>query len=619
MKQLAAKILSEFNKTELWDIDFSRLVNIIIQTLEAEQYAVYVKNKNRYHLFLNHGYKKTVSYNDVKRSHISLKFRIENLDYQLHIKLKGHTTIKENDRHLIQNAIDLISKILAMRQISKNRILETQIINELNLNVITSLNERKIIGTLEKSARKMLNNERIWLYYLIEDSLIGSQTQFKIKHIPATIYFKLFRGQQIFTSTNRIKILKQLCDNDDIAKVMTFIPFSIKNHFRGFFVVGDDILNKRKSFDITRLRFLANQAALAIERIDLFQTLNRALRESHGIQELIKIMISTLDIETLFNEILQRAQKILGFGRILFSMYEPSTNTFRRVTGVGIPSSVLNKAKKTNPPFETINALFHNRYRILNSFYIPAGSDDLNLKALKKYQLFSSPNIKKKYNEVWDSGDIFISPIYNKDRELVAILSLDQPSTNLAPHIEKVKLLETFGDFLGMAIENAQLFSKIENLSNTDELTGVHNYRFLRETVADLINKGNKNITLTMIDLDNFKEYNDQYGHLRGDQILKLFSQLLVKIVNQRGYIVRYGGDEFIILLPAGNRVTANKIVKEVNHQLSKTQVEEFHGLKFSSGTACYPKNGDELGGLIDHADNLVYSEKLNKRDGIKT
>ena len=265
-----------------------------------------------------------------------------------------------------------------------------------------------------------------------------------------------------------------------------------------------------------------------------------------------------------------------------------------------------------------VNGLFQNRYRISNSFYIPAGTTDGNVEKLRKYQVFHEPDMRKKYNEIWDIGDIFISPIYSKDREIVAILSLDQPSSNLVPNIEKVRLLETFGDFLGMAIENAQIFSKIEHLSNTDELTNVYNYRFLREKVADLIRNGTKIISLVMIDLDNFKGYNDQYGHVKGDRILQLFSQTLVECTDADGYNIRYGGDEFIILLPNKKMVYAKKIIKKIETLILNSH-QDINKLQFSYGIAIYPDNGNELGPLIDYADKLVYTSKLNKKNGIKT
>src|SRR4030042_1148470 len=225
MNQPIAKILTEFNQTELWNINFSKLIEIITRSLNARAYAVFTKNKNRYNLLLNQGFNKSVTIKEIaKRTSWSLKFRMEDRDLRLFIVPGEKISFKKYDLALLQNTIGLISKTLSMRQISKNRILETQIINELNLNVITTLNEKKIIHTLEKAARKMIRNEKIWLFCLINDSLIGSHAQVKIKNIPGTIYFKLFRGRQIFTTSSRINIFKQLSDNSDRQSIMIFIP-----------------------------------------------------------------------------------------------------------------------------------------------------------------------------------------------------------------------------------------------------------------------------------------------------------------------------------------------------------------------------------------------------------
>jgi diguanylate cyclase (GGDEF)-like protein len=306
-------------------------------------------------------------------------------------------------------------------------------------------------------------------------------------------------------------------------------------------------------------------------------------------------MISSLDLLSLSTEILQRAQKFLGFKRILFSIFDQELQSFRRISGVGISAKRLKAAQAVHPPLEAIMELFNNHYRISNSYYIPAKDAKIISKKIQRYELYRSTPLKNRIRELWDPGDIFISPIYSKDREIVALISLDMPMSNLVPTLSKVKLLETFGDFLGMAIENSQLFEKIERLSNTDEMTGVHNYRF-------------------MIDLDNFKAYNDNFGHLYGDEVLRMFSKCLVDAIGKRGYVVRYGGDEFIILLPKTHKRSGKMLIDRIGSYPEKKVICRGHKpCGFSYGIAVYPKNGLNLGSLIDYADRLLYQQKDEK------
>ena len=188
------------------------------------------------------------------------------------------------------------------------------------------------------------------------------------------------------------------------------------------------------------------------------------------------------------------------------------------------------------------------------------------------------------------------------------------PITNLVPTLNNVKLLETFGDFLGMALENAQLFKKIEKLSNTDEMTGVHNYRFLREKFKSLLKEKVSPVAIIMIDLDNFKKCNDSFGHLHGDEILRIFSECLVDAIGKKGFVVRYGGDEFIILLPRTSQKSCKTLLSKIKSHSHIPDICRRHSTcGFSYGIAVYPKNGLNLGALIDYEDKLLYKQKSEK------
>lgn len=620
-KSVTEKILSELNRIDFWDIDIQKIGHALSRGLNSTRYAVLSYRGKKAVIEHSRGLSKKTISQKIKNANELLIFNFAdgNFAHKIFVLVKNKHKISKMQHRDIQNLLSIMAKALSMRQISKDRIIETQIINQLNLNLITILDANKIIENLERAARKMLGTENILIFYLMNDRAIGSCKTVKISDIPRSVFNQLFHTRQIFTIRKKNPFLSKKIISSNSGQKTTFIPFMIKNKVRGFFVLFDDIVRTKRNFAITRLKFLANQAALAIERIDLFRTLNRTLRESQGLQELTKIMLSTLDLSSLFNEILQRAQKFLGFERILFSLYDPQSKCFRRITGVGISAKKLKEAKSVSPPFEIISELFHNRYRISNSYYIPA-KDAVEIgKKVLKYELYKSSPSKQRIGMLWDPGDIFISPIYSKDREPVALLSLDKPISNLIPSTQKVKLLEAFGDFLGMAIENAQLFEKIEKLSNTDEMTGVYNYRFLREKIASLIKENVTPITLVMIDLDSFKEYNDQFGHLYGDEILGIFSEILVNVVDKRGYVIRYGGDEFIVLLPSISLKICKKLINKTSGFLSTHKIIKGEApISFSYGIAVYPDNGSNLGDLIDCADKLLYEAKAEKYNEVK-
>ncbi len=613
-----SNILCRINSMDLWEISVPKITHALSIALDGYACAVTSLKNGKSNIEYYEGITKKESVRIMKTSKESMSFTLNLGDqiYRLLILQRKKVHITKAQKSDINTLLSIISMALTMRQLSKDRITETQIINQLNLNITTTLDENKIIKNLESAARRMLAIDDIYIFYRRDDCFIGSKNSFEIANLPKTTYTKLFKAQQIFTvPKNRFASLKGLIPIMTTCDI-TFIPLTIKNELRGFFAVPGSTTILSRNFVLTRIKFLANQAGLALERIDLFRRMNSALRESHGLQDLIKTMLSSLDLLSLSTEILQRTKKFLGFKRILFSIFDQKLQSFRRISGVGISARKLKAAQAVHPPLEAIMELFNNRFRISNSYYIPAKDAKIVSKNIQRYELYKSAPLKNRIPELWDPGDIFISPIYSKDREIVALLSLDMPMSNLVPTLSKVKLLETFGDFLGMAIENSQLFEKIERLSNTDEMTGVHNYRFLREKLKSLIENKVSPISLIMIDLDNFKTYNDNLGHLYGDEVLRMFSKCLVDAIGKRGYVVRYGGDEFIILLPRTNRRSSKMLIDRIDSYPKKNAIcRGQEPCSFSYGIAVYPKNGLNLGSLIDYADRLLYQQKDEKHN----
>jgi diguanylate cyclase (GGDEF)-like protein len=161
-------------------------------------------------------------------------------------------------------------------------------------------------------------------------------------------------------------------------------------------------------------------------------------------------------------------------------------------------------------------------------------------------------------------------------------------------------------------VENNRLFGEVEKLSHTDEMTGLYNYRFLRDKVMSLIAGNVSPIALLFIDLDGFKRYNDRYGHLQGDEVLKRFSGILRQAVDSQGFVTRYGGDEFIIVLPRYKTKKAVNIADHVNRLINEVNLKAPATIpvSFSYGLALYPDDGKDFGTLIDHADKFLYQRK---------
>jgi diguanylate cyclase (GGDEF)-like protein len=177
----------------------------------------------------------------------------------------------------------------------------------------------------------------------------------------------------------------------------------------------------------------------------------------------------------------------------------------------------------------------------------------------------------------------------------------------------------------GVAIENVLLHEDAQRLSLTDGLTGVWNRRYLqmqfRQTLASA-NRFDRPFSVLMLDLDNFKEVNDTFGHQRGDAILIEFAQRAGAALREIDTFVRYGGEEFVCLLSetdiSGARTTAEKIRQTIANDPFTAVGENPVSVTVSIGVACYPLHGSGYQSLIEAADQALYRAKEDGRDRVR-
>lgn len=189
---------------------------------------------------------------------------------------------------------------------------------------------------------------------------------------------------------------------------------------------------------------------------------------------------------------------------------------------------------------------------------------------------------------------------------------------------EGLRFLRTIGDVAAVALENAQLYDKVEDLAIRDSLTGLFLRRYLMERMAQEVDRhlrGEEEMAFIMFDLDHFKSYNDRFGHPAGDILLKAVAELLKDHFRGPGELVcRYGGEEFCVLMPGSAKKDAAAQAQVLVDRVRKQDIvlrRESTGITVSAGVAGFPADAKTRDELIRRADEALYEAKKKGRDRV--
>ncbi len=188
-----------------------------------------------------------------------------------------------------------------------------------------------------------------------------------------------------------------------------------------------------------------------------------------------------------------------------------------------------------------------------------------------------------------------------------------------------IAFLHILADHAAIAIENAHDVARIQQLTITDDTTGLFNVRHLYDVLKrelDRSQRAGRSTSLAFIDLDRFKLVNDAHGHLVGSELLARTAQRLQDLSRKQDYCFRYGGDEFVIMMPDTDGESARRQATEVLRTLMETRFQMKNGLELmvsaSIGLSTSPLDGTTVHALIGAADTRMYSVKTSGRGHVR-
>jgi len=258
--------------------------------------------------------------------------------------------------------------------------------------------------------------------------------------------------------------------------------------------------------------------------------------------------------------------------------------------------------------------------------------DDCDNWVLKQRQVLLVEDIKKEFRfnveEIkGENGREFHSlisaPMVSK-KKVIGVLRLESSRAGEF-NFEDLRLLNIIANLSSVAVQNALLYQYVEELAIKDGLTGLFVHRYFQERFQEEIQRaitGNANLSLLMADLDHFKVYNDTYGHIAGDLLLKGIANILRESADPGDFVARYGGEEFVLLLPHRSKKEAAELAETIRKRVQGSSFmvrNKTTKITISMGVAAFPSDGNYREILLEKADTALYRAKEEGRNRINT
>jgi diguanylate cyclase (GGDEF)-like protein len=214
-------------------------------------------------------------------------------------------------------------------------------------------------------------------------------------------------------------------------------------------------------------------------------------------------------------------------------------------------------------------------------------------------------------------------PLIGRDRVLGALLLYSVSPSAFSER--ELAYFTAIGKQLSIALDNATLHRRATELSYHDPLTGLFNRRYLEEALETEVRRAGRYalpLSLNMLDIDHFKGFNDTFGHTRGDEVLRAVSQRLREQTRNADIVTRYGGEEFVVILPMTTKPHARLVAEKLRAAIAAAVIAdagpEGARITISVGVSTFPEDSSTATGLLQAADAALYAAKDRGRNRVE-
>ena len=384
-------------------------------------------------------------------------------------------------------------------------------------------------------------------------------------------------------------------EREDIqsAGVEIFVPLMNKDELVAILAIGDKRDGKLYTVeDIDLLESAASRVAASMEKEYFHEQLREQEKELALINRLTSIVTSSVSIQKIFEAFAAELKKVVDVDWATIVLIRGDQLYFLAL------SSTIGSVWQMGESIPLKGTATEWVYREKKSLY---EAD------LARYHRFWTGEHHLRQGIL----SIIYLPLTIKGESIGSLILASRRPNAYSP--KHVRLLEQVALQVATPIENSQLYAKAEQRSRIDELTGLFNRRHFEERLKGELARHSRHgdvFSLFLIDLDGFKTYNDIYGHPSGDKLLNQIGGIVKSSIRGADQAFRYGGDEFVVILPQTAMDDAYTVAERVREQVAAEVEAKELAVTCSIGLASYPSDGVILGELVTVADTALYYAK---------
>ncbi len=338
------------------------------------------------------------------------------------------------------------------------------------------------------------------------------------------------------------------------------IPIYFEAKPIGFIYFEYEVKESCLNLNLRTISVLSSQIAIAIKNAQLFEEIKIKVAELTALYEISRKLSSILDYHKIMEIIVDFTHKYFGTDFVFLWKWDEVKGKLILLRHCGVKSIQI-----ANVKLKMGEGVAGYVAKSKSPLFIP----DLN--KLTRESEFKSLKIIK---------SVIASPLILQDKIIGIIVVADQKEDELSE--DDLRMLSILSSLFAISLQNAKLYQDNEMLAITDGLCEVYNHRFFQEKLEEEIKRSaryKENLSLVMIDIDNFKVINDKFGHLQGDVILKEVAKILKKDFRETDFVCRYGGEEFAIILPETDALGALTAAERTRKFIDESKFLTYKGV----------------------------------------